>query len=175
MRLIVFIVFITPFANAKCGLHREFDRHHNSGGNSDRGYGYGYQSLSYAPFCNDIEMSEQCKRAQTQIDKFVWVVTRYLMINSVTIPGNFPQTPDLRCSESIACYLPFTGNEIKYCENLDLYDKCQSASFVLGDFITLASNTTNISPVLPLVPEFVCTTSVDPVEAQGYPFYLYVI
>lgn len=131
--MILLVLFI-PFTFAKCGLWYEFNRDSSQSGphtaNSCRGliscnYQYGwafsfsYESLDKQEICNDLEMLEQCKRAQYMYDLFNIANNNSI----ITLP----------CANNIVCVAPLNlfpyrqNSRLKYwCQNIDSYNICMN-------------------------------------------------
>lgn len=94
--------------------------------------------------CNDLEMFNQCKTAQQQIDEFVNEVD--LLYEICLFPA---YVPELYCDQDILCCVPSTSNDTKYtkCQNMDSYNKCKSASAKLEKFIVKTNTCVNISSI----------------------------
>jgi hypothetical protein len=97
------------------------------------------QSSNYC-CCNDMEMFEQCDRVQNQIYEFVD------LINSLNTSCNVrTYVPLLHCEQSIACCTNCNSEHAdNMCQNMDSYDKCQSATYLLAKFVEKASLCVNI-------------------------------
>ena len=106
------------------GPHRE-----NRFGGGNRGdwhadtqwaMGFGYESLDQLVGCNDLEMFNQCDRAQKIIDLYTEKNDRPII--------------NIGCSNNIACAatLPSTNGKF-WCQNMDSYDRCVSAKVMMDE------------------------------------------
>lgn len=87
-------------------------------------------------YCNDMEMFNRCNDAQEQINDYVNKASSMNKDCKLDL-----YTPKLFCDQSITCYSQKYG----FCQNMDSYDKCQSAPMKLNTFIEKVSSCVNIT------------------------------
>lgn len=152
--LLSFILLINN-VEAKCGV--EYTRI----------YGSSHSGISKIAFCNDIEMYEMCNRAQHKVDKFVNLVSQYMITNKInpTEYMNF-NSLDGNCHQSITCYHDFVDpktdkKEEMYCENIDLYNACVDIKNNFDIFIKVLGSNGSFEQILSFEPKIKCTKSDD--------------
>lgn len=126
------LTLFLALVSAKCGLWYEFNRDsvrdgpHTARGCSycDSTYGwafsYSFESMDKQETCNDLEMLEQCKRAQ-------FIYDQYNLANSNPFVT-------LQCSDNVVCAAPANlfpyrqNSRVGYwCQNMDSYNICLQA------------------------------------------------
>jgi len=161
MRGFLFLAFVSVTA-AKCGLywnyqHAESQKYLNYY-HRGFGYGFGFQSFSTLVSCNDMEMFEQCKRAQKILD--MWVGT-----------GSGNQSIELGCARFIVCSADISENGKYWCQNMDSYDLCINAQTIIenanatSQYPIVCAQAVKLSddiPVLPYREAHPITTTVPP-------------
>ena len=139
MGRIFLFVLLLPIILGKCGLYWNYahsssrEDNQRTGGLGSRyatwgfgfGHGFGYQSLSSIVTCNDVEMFEQCKRAQFLLD-----------MQGIG--------EELNCAHNIVCSAAIPGNGKFWCQNLDAYDLCLHAQ-ALSNTTIICSLATKLS------------------------------
>ena len=80
--------------------------------------------------CNDMEMFQQCDKAQQTIiricDMVIGINNTYELVSEI---------PDLECDRYIYCY-----TSLRRCQNIDSLGQCKKARVELENFITLAQD-----------------------------------
>lgn len=115
MIIVLFFGLFIQSLDAKCAVWLQYNH-----GYERLGYHawVGYESLSKKPVCEDLEMFEQCKLAQSTYNRFR--------------TDNGLNPIDIKCYNNIICapVLP-SGNGVWYCQNMDSYDMCTSIQDII--------------------------------------------
>ena len=133
------VCFFIQSVFGKCGVWYDFKRESgeygpiiraviNTGGSYNvagtySAYNYLFERKSQQLTCNDIEMFEQCKRAQFLLDQF-------------SISNSLPLTT-LNCFHNVICSIPPqpTGNVANqyWCQNIDSFELCLNAKNIIDN------------------------------------------